>query len=264
MDPNETMVDEQQTETAADDTLQEGPVEEKDESESLESILTEDDKAQPAEESKENQTQGTSEPGWIKKRVEKAVSKAVAETEARMRAEFDAQLAPFRERMIEDEARELVRQGAVKDLAVAKELVKYRRNAGVPSTESKPGNEQAARPRNERGQFAAQQPQQKDPAVSARIDMLAHQADSIKERRGIDVIAAFNEDPDIKQKVISGEMDFYDVAEAIGNSEKKKPPAPMRAPNGASGAQKSTIASMSDEQFKRFEKRLTEGARFNV
>lgn len=262
MDPNETMVDEQ-TEVAADDALQEGPAEEKDESESLDSILTEDEKAQPEEESKENQPQGTSEPGWIKKRVEKAVSKAVAETESRMRAEFEAQLAPFRERMIEDEAKELVRQGAVKDLAVAKELVKYRRNAGV-QPDSNPGNEQTARPRNERGQFVPQQPKQRDPAISARIDMLAHQADSIKERRGIDVITEFNENPDIKQKVISGEMDFYDVAEVMSNAEKKKPPAPMRAPNGASGAQKSTIASMSDEQFNRFEKRLSEGARFNV
>jgi hypothetical protein len=38
----------------------------------------------------------------------------------------------------------------------------------------------------------------------------------------------------------------------------------MRSSNGASGAEKSTIASMTDEQFDRLNKRLEEGARFKV
>ena len=44
----------------------------------------------------------------------------------------------------------------------------------------------------------------------------------------------------------------------------RKAPSPMRSSNGASGAEKSTIASMTDEQFERLNKRLEEGARFRV
>ena len=96
--------------------------------------------------------------------------------------------------------------------------------------------------------------------------MLAHQAKSIKARTGIDVIAEFNADKEIKQKVISGEMDFYDVAEQMQSSPARgKPPAPMRSPNGASGAnQPNAIEQMSDEQFKRLEKKLMEGARYKL
>ena len=96
--------------------------------------------------------------------------------------------------------------------------------------------------------------------------MLSHQADSIKADTGIDVIAVFNSNPEIKQKVIAGKMDFYDVAKGIKAEpqHKGKPPAPVRSPNGASGSEKSTIASMSKEQFARLEKRIAEGGRFEI
>jgi hypothetical protein len=92
--------------------------------------------------------------------------------------------------------------------------------------------------------------------------MLAHQADRIKEARGIDVIGEFNKNPKIKEKVISGEMDFYDVAEAMSKAKAKKPPAPMRSPNGATGGTPlNAISQMTDEQFERLEKRIQGGAR---
>ena len=80
--------------------------------------------AEPAAEAPKEEQASSSEPGWIKKRVEKAVSKAVAETEARMQAMFDEQMAPLRAKMLEDEAKELVRTGAVKDLELAKEVIR--------------------------------------------------------------------------------------------------------------------------------------------
>lgn len=226
MDLEETMVEEL-TDVAVDDTPQEAPV--TDESEPL----MEEPVDQP-----EKVTQGTSEPGWIKKRVDKAVEKAVAQTKAEMQALFDAQMAPLKERQLEYDAKDMVEQGLVKDLDTAKELLRYR--MGMPSKQPEP---------------------KEDPAVSARIKMLQHQADKINER-GIDVIAEFNSNPEVKQKVISGEWDFYDVAESMKPG--KKPPAPMRSPNGASGSQKSTIASMTDDQFDRLEKKIHEGARYKI
>ena len=256
MDYEETMVETEDFDAEADDTLIDG-VEETDESEeeSLDS-LTEEDEAQPDEEPEKQEPQAT-EPGWIKRRVEKAVQKAVAETEARMKAMFEQQMAPIRDKMLTDEAKELVRQGEFKSLDRAKEYLQLKQ--GLP-TQPKQEAPQAQQPRNEKGQYAPKE----DPSMQTRIGMLAHQADTIKARTGVDVMAEFERNADIKQKVINGEMDFYDVADAMSKSKSKRPPAPMRSPNGASGTNPQAIDSMSDEQFARMEKRIREGARYSL
>ena len=261
MDFEETMV-EQNDNAAMDDTLPEDIVESTDESEeSLESFI-EEQGDQPEEEKPEEKPQetGTSEPGWIKKRVEKAVNKAIAETEARMQAMFEQQMAPLREQMLTTEAEKLVRQGIVKDLETAKELVRYRQGMGMPPVQEEGDKGQ---PRNAQGQFTKQESPKNDPATSARIDMLQHQADRIKANGGPDVIAEFKNNEEIRKKVIAGEMDFYEVAEQLGKP-KKRPPAPMRSPNGASGAVRNSIESMSDAQFKKLDKMLDEGVRFTI
>lgn len=258
MDPNETMVEEMDTEVAGDDALQEDLVEESDDSQSIESALDEEEtNAQPAEE--EPQEKGASEPGWIKKRVDKAVQKAIAETEARMQAMFDAQMAPIREKLLEDEANKLVKNGTVKDLETARELVRYRQGQSPAPAQTQDDSQ----PRNEKGQFTPKQ-DGRDPVIQKQIDMLQHQADRIKAAGGPDVISEFQNNEEIHDKVIKGEMDFYDVAEQMKAAPKKKPPAPMRSPNGASGSEKSTIASMSDEQFEKFEKKVSSGVRYSV
>ena len=242
----EEMVENIQTEAVEADTQLEAPVtEEQDASESLESVMGEQPK-QP-----ENSGSGT-EPGWIKKRVGAAVDKAIRETEQRIRAEYDAKLAPLMERMLEADAQALVDSGKVKDLETAKELVRYRQGQAQP--------EKTEPARNEKGQFTAQ-----NDAPDATADFLARQAQKIKQNKGVDVMAEFNSNEDTRQKVLSGEWDFYDVAEALAERKaSRKAPAPMRSSNGASGAEKSTIASMTDEQFDRLNKRLEEGARFRV
>ena len=257
MDPNETMVEEM-PDTAADDALPEDGIEEtQDESESLDSLTGETGET-PEEDQPKEGAQGTSEPGWIRKRVDKAVAKAVAETEARMQAMFDKQMAPIRDRMLTEEAKELVRQGEFKSLERAKEYLQLKQGSAVPTTtESAPKDQ----PRNANGQYAPKD----DPAVQARINMLAHQADTIKARTGVDVMAEFNSNPEVKQKILDGEIDFYDVAEQMKTPAKRKPPSPMRSPNGASGANNpNAIESMSDEQFRRLEKRIKEGARYKL
>ena len=257
MDYEETMVENEETEVEADDTLQEDLVEEPDESEPLDSVMEEEEA--PAEEPEEEpEPKGTTEPGWIKKRVEKAVAKAVAQTEARMQAMFDQQMAPIRERMIEDEAQELVRSRKVADIETARELVRFRQGQ-APAAERR-----QEQPRSENGQFVSREQEIRTAKTEARIDELKKQADRIRARGGPDVIAEFNNNPEVKDAVIAGEMDFYQVAEQMQAKPKKKPPAPMRSPNGASGSEKSTIASMSDEQFDKLEKKIKGGARYQI
>jgi hypothetical protein len=206
------------------------------------------------EQPKQPESSGSgTEPGWIKKRVGAAVDKAIRETEQRIRAEYDAKLAPLMERMLEQDALALVESGKVKDLETAKELVRYRQGQAQP--------EKTEQPRNEKGQFAQKEAAETDHTA----DFLARQAQKIKQNKGIDVMAEFNNNEETRQKVLSGEWDFYDVADSIAEKKaSRKAPPPMRSSNGASGAEKSTIASMTDEQFDRLNKRLEEGARFRV
>lgn len=104
------------------------------------------------------------EPGWIKQRVGKAVDKAVREAEQRVRAEYEAMLAPIRDDVMDRQARELVQSGEFKSLDRAKEYVRLK-NGIVESTES---TAQTPQPnRDEHGRFTAAEPAT-DPVVQAR------------------------------------------------------------------------------------------------
>lgn len=224
----------------------------------LDAVFAEDidsaaeDGSQEAEQSKTG-TEGPKEPGYVQGRIAKAVQKAVAETEARFTAQMqamEAQYAPIKERLLEMDARELVQSGKVKDLETARELVRYRQ--GMPA-------QQPAQPEEQ----PVQQTAQTDPAIQARIDMLQHQADRIKANGGPDVIAEWRNNKEIHDAVIRGEMDFYEVAEQMKGT-RRKPPSPMRSPNGANSIGPTTIESMSDAQFRKLDKMLDEGVRFTI
>jgi len=255
MDYEETMVDNDDFE--ADDTLPEEIVEEDEsEEEDLEEYLNEDEEEveeQPAEEPEPQ----ASEPGWIKKRVAKEVEKAVARTRAEMQAMFEEQMAPIREKMIEDQAQELVRTRKVGDIETARELVRLRQGQTV----SPEATSQQEQPRNEQGQYISREDLVESAKTEARIDELRKQAQKISAAGGPDVIAIWNSDEDIKMAVINGEMDFYDVAEL--SRPKKRPPSPTRSPNGVNGIGIS-IENMSDAQFRKLDKMLDEGKRFTI
>ena len=228
MDFEETMVEEEEL-------LPEVTEEPEETGEDLETL---NDEEETVEEPQVQQ----SEPGYVQKRISKAVAKAVAETEARMQAMFEQQMAPIKAKMIEDEAQELVRNHQVADIEMARELVRLRQ--GVP-------------------QETPQEAPSDDAGVVTRINMLKHQAAKIKANTGIDVIAEWNSNKEVQEAVMNGEMDFYDVAEQM-KKPKKRPPSPMRSPNGVSGGNLNAIESMSDEQFRKLEKRISEGARYTL
>lgn len=245
--------------TAAEDSLPAELVEDNgDTGADLETVFAEDidsaaeDGNQEAEQSKTG-SEGPKEPGYVQGRIAKAVQKAVAETEARFTAQMqamEAQYAPIKERLLEMDARELVQSGKVKDLETARELVRYRQ--GMPAQQPAQTEEQPV-----------QQTAQADPAIQARIDMLQHQADRIKANGGPDVIAEWRNNKEIHDAVIRGEMDFYEVAEQMKGT-RRKPPSPMRSPNGANSIGPTTIESMSDAQFRKLDKMLDEGVRFTI
>lgn len=214
--------------------------------EEAEELPTEDDAPETQEEPK-----AKDEPGYVQKRIDKALARERDSMRAAIMAEIEAQYAPIKERLLEMDAQELVRTGQVKDLEIAKELIRLRN--GQPVREENP------QPREANGQFAPKE----DPATMARIDMLKHQANRIKAQGGPDVIAEWNSNEEIKNAVINGEMDFYDVAEQM-RKPKKRPPSPMRSPNGANAMNPNAITSMSDEMFDKMEKRISEGARYTL
>jgi len=253
MDYEENMAGGEPTEAANEEESFENAEmaeEEEDTSESLDSFTEEEEK--PAEE-EQPKSQGTGEPGWFQKRWDKNVGKLSAQIREEVRNEYESILAPMRDRLLEMDAKELVKQGEFKSLDRAKEYLQLKQGIA-------PKAEPAPQPRNDKGQFAPKE----DPATTERINMLAHQADTIKARTGVDVMAEFTNNPEIKEKILSGKMDFYDVAEQMKSAPRRKPPAPTRSSNGASGQSPNAIESMSKEQFARLEKKISEGARYSL
>jgi len=254
MDYEDKTVEPQDTEPVEDDAQFEGLEEEADDSSlSLEDALKEESQENAPDQQPEEQ--GTGDAGWLKKRINKAVEKAVAATEARMKEQYEKQFAPIMAKMLEQEAKDLVRQGEFKSLDRAKEYLQLKQ--GVT-----PEPEPAEQPRNEKGQFA----NSNDAVIKAKADMLASQADKILRNRGIDVMAEFNADEEIREKIVSGEWDFYDLANELSKqSTRKKAPAPLRSSNGAGGSSLNAIDSMTDEQFERMERNIREkGARYTL
>ena len=267
MDFDETMVEEEFDEAVEDDTLLEDFVEE-DESEDedfpdeedLE--LPDEEEDEEVEEDEEAEPQQPSEPGWIKKRVQKAVDKAVAQALAAQQEQFNQRLAPLIAKMQEDEAQELVRSRKCGDIETARELVRLR--SGQSANPSQMMGDRDEQPRNEQGQFASKEQIAEEASVNARINELTKQAAKIRQKQGIDVMEEFNSNEDIKNRVISGELDFYDVAELMSKPRRRKAPAPSRSPNGASNMSINGFLDMSDEAFERMERNLDKGVRYNV
>ncbi len=262
MDYEGTMVDEEFDEAVEDDAPLDDFVEEDESEEEEEEFYDEEDLEIPDEDDEEEtpeeepEPEPKSEPGWIKQRVGKAVEKAIRETEARMQAKFDEQLAPLLEKMMDDEARELVKSGEVRNLETAKELVRLRRG--------QPQEVTPQQPRNEQGQFVSKEQIAREAAVDARVKELTKQADKIRANGGPDVVKEFKTNEDIKQRVIDGELDFYDVAEMM-SKPKRRPPSPAHSSNGATNyATANAFANMSSKQFQRMEKQIDKGVRYSV
>ncbi len=198
------------------------------------------------------------EPGWIKGRINKAVEKAIAETEARLTKHYEEMLAPIRESVMERQAQELVDSGEFKSIEMAKEYIALKNGVPYSPADSQP-EQQKAPNRDSQGRFAPRE-QNNNESVNQRADFLAKQANKIKSRYGIDVMESFNTDTEVKNKILSGEWDFYDVLEEMNNE--RKPTAPVRSSNG--GVSQVDIFDMSDAQWKKLNENLSMGRRYDM
>ena len=209
---------------------------------------TEETHAQPLTDITEEpqETPPAKEPGWIRGRIDKAVSKALQEQETRLRAEFDSILNPIRESVLDRQAEDLVAEGEFKSKERALEYLKLKGGISLETPqEQKP-------PRNAQGQFVS--PNQQE--VDFKAQLLANQAAKIKAKSGVDVMAYFNQNDNIRTQVLSGQMDFYDVLETV--QSRQNVPAPIRQSNGANVGSVS-VANMTDAQFKKLQENLARG-----
>lgn len=221
-----------------------------------------EDVSEPAQEAEQDPASSTKEPGWIKQRISKAVEKAKAEVRAEIRAEYEAMFAPMREQMYDQQAQELVQSGEFKSLERAKEYIRLKNGQPTQQKQETPKEQ----PRDDQGRFQ-NQGKNSDSENRVRASLLAQQAQKIQQRRGLDVMGALNDNPEIRHRVLSGEWDFYDVADYLESGEqqgRRRPPAPVRTPNGAGASAGLSIANMSDEQFERLQRKLATGGRYDV
>lgn len=214
---------------------------------------------QPAAEQQQQEAQPQKEPGWIKQRIGKAVEKAVAEAEARVTAQYEAMLAPIRESVLDRQAEDLVKSGEFKSLETAKEYVRLKGGiVSAPAAEPEQQNPPVQQ-RDEQGRFVSNN----DAMTHARADLLAKQAQKIKARRGLDVMQAINADENMKNRVLSGEWDFYDVAESMA-SPQHNAPVPVRTSNGGTSPSAVSISGMTDDQFRRLQANLANGRIYDM
>lgn len=207
---------------------------------------TEETHAQPLTDITEEtqETPPAKEPGWIRGRIDKAVSKALQEQETRLRAEFDSILNPIRESVLDRQAEDLVAEGEFKSKERALEYLKLKGGISLETPQEQP--------RNAQGQFVS--PNQQE--VDFKAQLLANQAAKIKAKSGVDVMAYFNQNDNIRTQVLSGQMDFYDVLETV--QSRQSVPAPIRQSNGANVGSVS-VANMTDAQFKKLQENLARG-----
>lgn len=215
----------------------------------------------PVEQPVQTAQEQPKEPGWIKQRVGAAVNKAVAEAEARLRAEYEAQLAPFREAQLEREADQLVAEGKITDKDMALQFVRATKGVSAPATPSEPAPQ---RQRDEQGRFISDQP---SADIKQKAATLVAQADVLTRTTGIDLMALYNNDPAVKQKVISGEWDFVNVLNFAQQNAVEEPtipamPAPVRSANVGLGGV--SISKMSDAQLDKMNELLRGGGKINV
>lgn len=212
-----------------------------------------------AEEQEKADAAAPKEPRYVQKRIaealEKAVPKAIQEAVAQVRAEYEKQIAPLREAQLNRDADDLVKSGEFKNRDRALEYLRLKQ--GVP-----PVQQTQEQPRDDGGKFA----KAPDNTVKARAEMLMQQAKTIQELTGTDILAAFNSDPVLKQKVISGEWDFIAAAKSlqsptpIPTAGAQAAPSPVRTANSATPQQK-PWDKLTHDDLENLNKKLEQGWR---
>ena len=183
---------------------------------------------------------------------ERGRAEALREFE-KQKADYEQRLAKYAEMELNTEAQQLANTEHI-SVELAKRILRAEKGmTGSTPAYTQPTQQPAS-------------PQQSD--VEQRARMLYAQAQDIQKQYGFDVMDFYNRNPEAKQKVNSGEWDFKDAAlfgmRQTPTTEQQKPtPAPVRS--GAPRAAKTgglDFASMSDEDFDRFNEKVRRGDKY--
>jgi len=93
--------------------------------------------------------------------------------------------------------------------------------------------------------------------VEMEAQRLMTQAETILKLTGVDVLKIFNENQDVKQRVLDREWDMLDVYRESA-AKVQSAPAPVRSAGPAPEA-KPQVAQMSDAQFEQLNRSLSKG-----
>lgn len=210
-------------------------------------------KAQPASTEVPQQ-----EPGWYQGRMQKERARWDAEHQAAM-AEMTSKQNALLERIIARDAQDLVSSGEFKSLERATEYLRMK--------EGLPVNQEQPQPRDAQGRFVAQPPAGPDQTMQQRAQALVNQAESLTRATGVDVMNIYNTNPEVKQKVLSGEWDFADVLKNGGflQQQAAKPhmPSAVRSANGVAIGQ-TNIGGMTQGQFDTMNAFLAKGGKIDM
>lgn len=191
------------------------------------------------------------EPGYLERKR--------SEWEAARKPEMDAlhaEVATLREYVINQEADKLIASGKVSDREIA--LAYLRSKEGMPVADNTPAKNVPQR--DEQGRFVSSNSVQAGgtppEAIQQRAQTLIAQADRLSRVSGVDLMGLYNTDPNVRQKIVSGEWDFIDALESV----KAAPvaPAPVRSHNGL-GMGGMNFRSMTDDQFAKVNEMLDGG-----
>lgn len=176
---------------------------------------------------------------------------------AAAKAEWEAEKAGLADRLAKLEEYELKEAAAqiMKEEGCSESLAMRlaRMEKGLPAQQTP---QKVQQPRDEAGRFV--KADAKDDA-SARAQELADQARMVHRATGVDVAALFKADEDIQQRIISGEIDFADLArEQLGKPIKKAGPPAVRSSAGQKVKARG-FSDLSDEEFDRVQNDIGHG-----
>lgn len=199
------------------------------------------------------------EPGYVKKRLDKQAAQYTAQIDELNEriASYDKEIARLSEYYYQQQANELVKSGKVRDPEIALAYVKSQ--AGL-----EPKQEQVTpQMRDENGRFTSGE----NAEIRAQAQSLYNEAMTIQNVTGVDVMAVYNNDPEVRDNVLSGKWTFKDVYDSVvvqkPDGSSKRVPSAVRSSNGVD-LQSVNVRRMSNSEYRKLDDFLAKGGKVDM
>jgi len=214
----------------------------------------------------------------IRKAERDGYNRAMTELEGRFSAMLDAKLAPYQAAYEQQAAQAILQEHPNISPEIAKELAQARAakalSAQREAEPTAPPASQQAPQRDAQGRFVSQQ-QAQDGApdgqaamqqrVESKARQLQQQAGEIQKAYGIDMLALFQTDEEIKRGIIEEDRDFYWGLMMLDKRDGAKPSAPPVVRNANfTGNAGTSFADMPSDQFGKVMEGLRGGQRIDL